>query len=151
MSFISDRQHQKLLIQIVIGAAWADGHLEPREIAYLQKLLHRYGLDGNEDLTALLTIPVTLEQTVQWMRVYGRETTEVERHRAVVAIANLLIADDEVVAVEHELLDEFHQLMGKIPAQPDLSASHKAQPEHHDWLQSVGSWVKQTIGQFKDS
>ena len=138
------RQHQTLLMQIVIGAAWADKHLEPGEVTYLHKLLDRYHLESNEQLKDFLGEPISLETTLAWMIEYLRDTNEAERHRAVVALADLFISDDKVVDVEHKLLDEFHELMGRIPAQPEISAS-PPENEHHDWLRSLGFWVKKKI------
>ncbi len=42
-------QHQ-LMLKIVAGSAWADGHLEPQELAYLGSLLRRYGLEHDTEL-----------------------------------------------------------------------------------------------------
>lgn len=132
-----------LLMQIVIGAAWADNHLEPGEITYLHQRLKRYGLEGNSKLQGFVSAPVPLATTFAWMVEYLQDTNETERHRAVVALADLFISDDQVVDVEHKILDEFHVLMGRIPAQPE-----EQKPEHHDWLQSVGKWAKSAIAQF---
>jgi len=135
-----DRQLKTQLMEIVMGAAWADGQLEPGEAAYLNKLLERYGLEGNERLQGLTTEPVSLETTMAWMLAYLRETNEADRHRAVVALANLFIADDEVVDIEHDILDEFHRLMARIPPQPDDDGKAS-----QGWLASVGAWVKKAI------
>jgi len=42
-------QHQ-LMLKIVAGSAWTDGHLEPQELAYLGSLLRRYGLEHDTEL-----------------------------------------------------------------------------------------------------
>ncbi len=42
-------QHQ-LMLKIVAGSAWADGHLEPQELTYLGSLLRRYGLEHDTEL-----------------------------------------------------------------------------------------------------
>lgn len=138
------RQHQTLLMQIVMGAAWADNHLEPAEVTYLHKLLDRYGLESNATLRDFLERPISLNTTLAWMIEYLKDTTDAERHRAVVALADLFIADNQVVDIEHQMLDEFHELMGRIPAQSEASTpSH--QSDHQDWLHSLGRWVKQII------
>jgi len=54
-----DPQHQhKLILKIIIGSAWVDGHLGPAEVQYLQTLLDRYQLTHAPDLLALLEEPV---------------------------------------------------------------------------------------------
>lgn len=141
-----ERQHQMLLMQVVIGAAWADDHLEPGEVTYLHKLLERYGLESNRKLQDFVSAPVPLATTFAWMVEYLRDTNETERHRAVVALADLFISDDQVVDVEHKILDEFHILMGRIPAQAEAQ-----KPEHHDWLRSLGRWAKEAIAHFNSA
>ena len=135
-----DRQVQTQLMEIVVGAAWADGQLTPGEADYLEQLLERYGLEHNERLQGLIAEAVSLETVMAWMVTYLRETNEVERHRAVVALANLFISDDEVVDVEHDILDEFHRLMDRIPAQSSGDGV-----AHQSWLASVGAWFKRAI------
>ncbi len=108
-------QHRRI-IEIVIGSAWADRHLEPGEVAYLQKLLVQYHLDHDRELLALLQTPVSLEQTTQWMVAYLMDSTDTERLQLLAAIGNVLIADNEVSEQDHNLLDEYHNLMAQIPA-----------------------------------
>ena len=134
-----DRKLQTQLMEIVIGAAWADQHLEPGEVDYLNRLLERYGLERSEHLKDLLSKPVSLQTTLAWVLSYLKDTTEAERHRAVVALANLFIADDDVVDVEHDILDELHRLMARIPAQPEDDAVQQG------WLSSLGRWVRTAI------
>lgn len=112
--------HLALLLKIVIGSAWADGHLEPAELDYLHRLLQRYDLEQDPQLKALLNRPVSPDQVEQWMVEYLQGATEEQRMRLLGAIGNLLIADDTVSAEEHQLLDDFHTLMAAIPTQPDL-------------------------------
>jgi hypothetical protein len=110
-----EHQH-KLMLKIIIGSAWVDGHLEPAEVQYLQTLLARYQLTHAPDLLALLEEPVPLRQTELWMVEYLTETTETERQRLLAAIGKLVIADDTVLPQEHGLLDDYYTLMAEIPA-----------------------------------
>jgi hypothetical protein len=109
-------QHQHLMLKILIGSAWMDQHLEPEEVAYLNKVLLRSHLEHNAELQGLLSTPVEPTQTEQWLVTYLRDSPDAERLKLLAAIGNLLIADDEVSDVEHDLLDEFHTLMGRIPS-----------------------------------
>lgn len=113
-------QHQhKLMLKIIIGSAWVDGHLEPTEAQYLQTLLDRYQLTHAPDLLALLEEPVPLSQTELWMVEYLADTTETERQRLLAAIGKLVIADNTVLPQEHALLDDYYALMAEIPARPE--------------------------------
>lgn len=148
MTTTYNRTHQRHLLQIVIGAAWADRHLEPAEVGYLQQLAARYGLAEDAELQELLTTPVPVPQTEHWLVAYLQETSPSERQRALVAIANLFMADDEVAEIEHALLDEFHRLSERIPAKPEphpkphSNDSHPSTVVIQGWLQKLGNWVR---------
>ncbi|MGQ9836425.1 MAG: tellurite resistance TerB family protein [Cyanobacteriota bacterium] len=115
-------QH-RLMLKIVAGSAWADGHLEPQELAYLGSLLRRYNLEHDTELGELFQQPIPAKQTELWMAEYLMEATETERMQLLGAIGNLLIADNHVSSEEHSLLDEYHALMAGIPAQPESAPS----------------------------
>ncbi|MDX2271524.1 MAG: TerB family tellurite resistance protein [Cyanobacteriota bacterium] len=116
----SDQQHYQLL-QIVIAAAWVDGHLEAAEVGYLDRLMQRYGYDRDPHLRALLSQPVSLRQTEQWIAAYLSQAGEGERMKLLAALGNLLIADNEVSPPEHRLLDDFYALMETIPAHAEAT------------------------------
>jgi hypothetical protein len=131
-------QHQHLMLKILIGSAWVDRHLEPEEVAYLNKVLSRFHLEHNAELQGLLSTPVEPTQTEQWLVSYLRDSPDAERLKLLAAIGNLLIADDEVSDIEHDLLDEFHTLMGRIPSPPE--------PLPH--LDEHGPKILQQLGKF---
>ncbi len=108
-------QH-RLMLKIIIGSAWVDGHLEPAEVQYLQTLLKRWQMTHVPDLLALLEAPVSLRQTERWMVDYLADTTETERQRLLAAIGKMVIADETVLPPEHTLLDDYYTLMAEIPA-----------------------------------
>lgn len=117
-----DKQ-QDLLLKIVIGAAWVDRHLEPAEVEYLQQLLERYQLHLDSKLQPLLEQPVPLEQTEVWIVEYLKDSTTTERQRLLSAIASMLIADETVSDIEHDLIDEYYELMARIPPHPESSST----------------------------
>ncbi len=112
-------EHKKLLLKIVIGAAWIDRHLAPEEIEYLQKLLQQYHLHIDSELQQLLQQQIPFEQTENWIIEYLEDTTDKERLRLLSAIANMVMADENVSKIEHQLLDEYYELMARIPAHPE--------------------------------
>jgi hypothetical protein len=137
----SDRVRHRQLMQIVIGSAWVDGQMEPREAAYLAKLLEHYRLTQDQDLQRSLTSAVPMQQTEKWMREYLFGTTEAERQRALVAIAKLVIIDDNVSDTEHQLLDDYYEMMAQFPPLPDIAPA----------VRTVGKFVKraaEVIGRF---
>lgn len=127
-------QH-KLMLKIIIGSAWVDGHLEPAEVQYLQTLLDRYQLTHASDVLALLEEPVPLSQTELWMVEYLADTTEteIERQRLLGAIGKVVIADDTVLPQEYALLDDYYALMAEIPARPE---------ETPTLVETVGKFVR---------
>jgi uncharacterized tellurite resistance protein B-like protein len=111
----------QLMLKIVAGSAWADGHLEPQELAYLGSLLRRYGLEHDTELRELIQEPIPMEQTERWMADYLAQASETERMQLLGAIGNLMIADDTVSPEEHTLLDDYYTLMAGIPARPEAA------------------------------
>jgi hypothetical protein len=135
------QDRHKLMLKIVIGSAWVDGHLEPPETRYLQTLLERYHLTRDSELLALLEKPVSLRQTERWMVEYLADTTDEERQRLLAAIGKLVIADDSVLPPEHALLDDYYVLMAEIPAHSE---------ETPTVVKTVGSFVRRALKTLHD-
>ncbi|BAD78213.1 hypothetical protein syc0023_d [Synechococcus elongatus PCC 6301] len=119
---------RKLLMQLVIGAAWVDGDLDQPERQYLQTLLERQKLDHDPDLLVLLETPIGLPQLEAWLVTFLQGTSTPTRLAALATIANLLMADGVVNRSEHSLLDEIHSLMAQIPASRDEGEYRQAAP-----------------------
>lgn len=119
---------RKLLMQLVIGAAWVDGELDRPERQYLQALLERQKLDQDPDLLALLDTPIALPQLEAWLVLFLQGTSTPTRLAALATIANLLMADGVVNRSEHNLIDEIHSLMAQIPASRDEEEYRQAAP-----------------------
>jgi hypothetical protein len=130
---LMEQPQPRLMLKIIIGSAWVDGHLEPAEVQYLQTLLERCKLTHAPELLALLEAPVSLRQTELWMADYLVDTTETERQRLLAAIGKLIIADDTVLPQEHTLLDDYYTLMAAIPARPE---------ETPTLVETVGKFVR---------
>lgn len=114
---------QNRLLKIVIGAAWCDRHLDPAEVEHLQQLLQQYHLHLDSELQPLLEQPVPLEQTELWLVEYLQDSTDTERQRLLSEIASMLIADENVSDIEHDLLDEYYELMARIPPHPESTST----------------------------
>lgn len=130
---MAPQNQHKLMLKIIIGSAWVDGHLEPAEVQYLQTLLDRYQLTHASDVLALLEEPVSLSQTEFWMVEYLADTNEIERQRLLGAIGKLVISDDAVLPQEYTLLDDYYALMAEIPARPE---------ETPTLVETVGKFVR---------
>lgn len=131
-----ESQHQQQILKIAIGSAWADRHLEPGEVEYLQTLFQRYHLSHSSQMQALLETPVPLEQTERWIVEYLSDTTEAERLKLLANIGNVLIADDDVSETDHDLLDEYYTLMAEIPPHPEATPT---------LVQTIGQFARKVI------
>ena len=126
----------RLILKILIGAAWADRQLEPQEVEYIKTILQRYQLTDDVELLELLGTPIPPEQTDLWILTYLQDSTEEERMKLLAQMGEVLIADNIVSDLEHELLDEYYELMTRIPAHPD------ATPET---VPALGKFVRRVI------
>lgn len=135
--------HQHLMLKILIGSAWIDQHLVPEEVTYLQKVLARFHLERDAELQHLLQTPIEPIQTEQWLIAYLKDSPETERLKLLAAIGNLLISDEVVSTVEHDLLDEFHTLMASIPAPPEPTPSLPDLAPH--FVQQVGKFFRRVF------
>lgn len=131
-----DTEYQRLTLQILIGSAWVDHTLSEPEVTYLKKVLDRYHLTQDTELQTLLKEPVTPQQTERWIVEFLRQTNQEERLKLLAAIGNLLIADDVVSEIEHDLLDEYHDLMAKIPDDPNHITN---------LVRNIGSYVNKAL------
>ncbi len=145
-------QKQKLMTQILVGSAWIDRRLEPEEKDYLKTVLDRYGLGKDAELLAMLHQPTPATTTEKWLVQYLKESSDDERMQLLANIGKVLIADDTVSDIEHDLLDEYHELMARIPAKEteaggrDVSLTEEiGQAARH-----IGSFVVDLINRFKD-
>lgn len=131
-----DTDHQRLTLQILIGSAWVDHTLSEPEITHLKKVLARYHLTQDTELQALLKAPVPPQQTERWIVEFLKHTSQEERLKLLAAMGNLLIADEVVSEIEHDLLDEYHDLMARIPNEPDHIAT---------LVKNIGSYVNKAL------
>ncbi|MCM1982161.1 tellurite resistance TerB family protein [Lyngbya confervoides] len=148
-------QQHKLIVKILIGAAWADRHLEAAELAFLRQLLERYGMSRDRELRTLLESPIPLEVTERWVVDYLRDSSESERLQLLAKIGKVLIADDEVSDVEHDLLDDYHDLMAQIPAinppepQDVQEIAHSIGHDVTQVVQKIGAFIGKLIHRSK--
>jgi len=131
-----DTEYQRLTLQILIGSAWVDHQLSEPEVTYLKEVLARYHLSHDPELQTLLQAPVPLQQTERWIFEYFKKHDQEERLKLLATIGNLLIADDVVSDVEHDLLDEYHDLMARTTNQRDHLGT---------LVKNIGSYVNKAL------
>ncbi|WP_299484903.1 TerB family tellurite resistance protein [Acaryochloris sp. IP29b_bin.137] len=131
-----DTELRRLTLQILIGSAWIDHQLSEPEVTHLQKTLSRYHLSQDTELQHLLQHPVPPAQTERWMVEFLKNSHQEQRLQLLAAIGNLLIADEVVSDIEHDLIDEYHELMARIPDEPDYITN---------LVKNIGHYVKKAL------
>ncbi|GAB4210960.1 MAG: hypothetical protein OHK0012_02520 [Synechococcales cyanobacterium] len=134
-------ERERLMMKIIIGAAWADQELASTEVTALEHWLERLHGQRDPELITLLREPIPLAQTETWVLSYLQDATYEERLRLLGAIGNLIIADRSVSDLERKLLDDFHAMMAAIPPAPEPLFAEQLPTMIH----KVGSAVKQFL------
>lgn len=97
----------KLLVKILIGAAWIDGKIQPEERQYLQKIAKENGISEDPDIQPILyeLVPVHSEQCYNWVRDYlGDHPTQEDYQRLIENLSALIYSDGDVATEEATLL-----------------------------------------------
>ena len=144
-------EKQKLMTQILIGSAWIDHTLAPSEKQYLETILDRYDLGQDQEIQQLLSEPTPAKTTEKWLVQYLRHATNDERMQLLAKIGNVLIADDTVSDVEHDLLDDYHDLMARISPQTDGDSDISVTEEIGKAAQKIGEFVIDAINRVAHS
>jgi uncharacterized tellurite resistance protein B-like protein len=115
----------KTLIQILIGAAWIDGQVQPEERDYLQRVAMEKGWAEDAEIQALLhqSEPVTSTQCYSWLKEYlGDRPSSEQCQQLLEAISGLVYSDGTIATEEAKLLTDLQQF------DPTHSPSEMAHP-----------------------
>ncbi len=119
-----DKSSVKLLLKILIGAAWIDGKVQPEERQYLQKVAKEHDIAEDAEIKPLLyeLVAVQPEECYNWVQEYlGANPSQENYQQLLEAISGLIYSDGIVETEEANLLNRLQLL---DPA----SASHKSSP-----------------------
>jgi len=110
----------KLLLKILIGAAWLDGTVQPEERRYLNKLARQHGLADDPEIVPLLgeLRAVGARECYGWLEEYlGEQHDESDRERLIESLSALIYADSDVATDEARLLSRVQssELPGTSP------------------------------------
>ncbi len=129
----------KLLVKILIGAAWIDGKVQPEERQYLQKIAKENGISEDPDIQPILNelVPVHSEQCYNWVREYLGDHPSQEDYQGLIEKLSALIYSDGDVANEEAKLLTRLQLLD--PATTNPKSHHSAvlqtiQKLYHRWV-----------------
>lgn len=103
----------KLLIKILIGAAWIDGKVQPEEREYLQRLAAQHNVADEPDIYPLLheLRAIKPEECYGWVQDYLGEAPSLEHYQQLVeAISGLIYSDGTITTEEARLLTNLQNL-----------------------------------------
>lgn len=109
----------KILLKILIGAAWIDGQIQPEEREYLHRIVKEKGLENEPEIQPLLYEfrSVKSAECYGWVNEYlGDHPTSEACQHLIEAISGLIYSDGSVDSNEAKLLTDLQHL---DPAQVD--------------------------------
>jgi uncharacterized tellurite resistance protein B-like protein len=128
----------KLLIKILIGAAWIDGRIQPEERDYLHRLAKAKGVADDPEIRPLLyeLRSVKPEECYQWLQAYlGNHPTDQDYQTLIEEISAVIYSDGAIALEEARLLNRLQQL--ETPA-----------PVYAQVLSNIRSFYKRCISQI---
>lgn len=103
----------KLLLKILIGAAWIDGIIQGEEREYLRRMASNQSLAEDQEIKTLLSElkPVQPAQCYQWLEDYlGDNPTADDYQELLETLSALIYSDGDVQMQEAQLLTKLQLL-----------------------------------------
>lgn len=99
---MADPVNKKILLKILIGAAWIDGVIQPEERNYLHRVAKEHNLSQDPEIKPLLQefVSVKPDQCYDWVRQYLGDRPSAEDCQNLIEASSALIYSDGEVAVE---------------------------------------------------
>jgi hypothetical protein len=107
----------RLLLKILIGAAWLDGEIQPEERKYLQQVAESKGMAADEEIFPLLNgnKSISAAECDRLVQEYLQSHPD-GGHDLLSAVSGLVYCDGEVTTSEAKLLND-------LQSSPDRSSS----------------------------
>ena len=99
---MADPVNKKILLKILIGAAWIDGVIQPEARNYLHRVAKEHNLSQDPEIKPLLQefVSVKPDQCYDWVRQYLGDRPSAEDCQNLIEASSALIYSDGEVAVE---------------------------------------------------
>jgi uncharacterized tellurite resistance protein B-like protein len=107
LNAMSNPSQVKLLLKILIGAAWLDGTIQPEERQYLQQVAEAQGMATDREIKALIQglVVIKPDECDLWVKEYlGNSPTQDSYQELLTAVSGLIYSDGEVATNEAKLL-----------------------------------------------
>ena len=107
-----------LTLKVVLGAAWADGALQPEELAPIHQIVEELGLASHPDVHRLLETPVPAVTYRRYLQEYLAVHPTLDQRRHLLGLLQRVIyADNEVSIEEGYILGELRDLLDEMAAE----------------------------------
>lgn len=136
---MSKENKTKLLIKILVGAAWIDGIIQTEEREYLKKVVAENQLENDQEIKSLLSEikPVNAQECYQWLEDYlGNNPNMKDYQHLLEAISALVYVDGDIDIQEAKLLSRLQDL--------EPNGNNKSIPQQI--LQSIKNIYQSAIG-----
>lgn len=103
----------KLLMKIVIGAAWIDGIIHKEEREYLKKMAQETELINDPEIKCLLSEikPISINQCYEWLELYlGKTHNTKDYQKLLESVSGLVYSDGDIDVEEAKLLHYLQDL-----------------------------------------
>ncbi|MGY6530678.1 MAG: tellurite resistance TerB family protein [Cyanobacterium sp.] len=103
----------KLLMKIVIGAAWIDGIIHQEERDYLKKMVKETELTDDPEIKSLLSEikSISINQCYEWLELYlGKNPSKEDYQKLLESISGLVYSDGDIDVEEAKLLNYLQDL-----------------------------------------
>ncbi|AFZ55373.1 TerB family tellurite resistance protein [Cyanobacterium aponinum] len=110
---MSKENKTKLLIKILVGAAWIDGVIQAEEREYLKKVVTENHLENDPEIKSLLSEikPINAQECYQWLEDYLGNSPKTEDYQKLLeAISALVYSDGDIDIQEAKLLSRLQDL-----------------------------------------
>ncbi|MFP5272630.1 carotenoid oxygenase family protein [Coleofasciculus sp.] len=100
-------KNERQLLKLLIGVAWIDGVLEPKELEFLQRVANEKGLTDDPEIKSLLSNnqPVPRDECYRWLKAYlGNYPSEEDFQELYEAFNSLMYSEGALDEQEQELI-----------------------------------------------
>ncbi|MGK7906877.1 MAG: hypothetical protein AB4040_06560 [Synechococcus sp.] len=108
-------------LKVALGAAWADGELQPEELSPLHNIVDELGLASHPDVRLLLETPVPALTYRRYLQEYlVSHPTREERQFLLEILTRVIYADNTVSIEEGYILGELNDLLNDMPSESSI-------------------------------
>lgn len=107
-------------LKVLLGAAWADGSLQPEELPILKRAVQQLGLKDYPQLRQLIQTPMSGEDYRQAFREYlAFYPSQEERQTLLELVRELVYVDDQISPEESTILEQLRQSLQDLEPEDD--------------------------------